>query len=129
MCFNLKLSGNEVYYTILLVLLVKIMLCGKLHCQKVFKLKHISDEVRGVEAERLDAAVVPVQRFDVLCVRHLRLGCRFWGSSFISSPLKFAVRRHKFNTEPLSFGVKGLFGVLGVGVGFGFRVECLGVGT
>ena len=35
MCFNLKLSGNEVYYTIFVILLVKIMLCSKLHCQRV----------------------------------------------------------------------------------------------
>ena len=35
MCFNLKLSGNEVYYIIFKILLVKIMLCSKLHCQKV----------------------------------------------------------------------------------------------
>jgi hypothetical protein len=34
-CFNLKLSGNEVYYTNSLILVVKIMLCSKLHCQKV----------------------------------------------------------------------------------------------
>ena len=45
MCFNLKLSGNEVHYTILKILLVKIMLCSKLHCQKLFKLKHISYEI------------------------------------------------------------------------------------
>ena len=30
-----KLSGNEVYYTIFKMLLVKIMLCSKLDCQKV----------------------------------------------------------------------------------------------
>ena len=35
MCFNLQLSGNEVYYTIFKILLVKIILCSKLHCQKV----------------------------------------------------------------------------------------------
>ena len=37
-----KLSGNEVYHTIFLILLLKIMLCSKLHCQKLFRLKHIS---------------------------------------------------------------------------------------
>ena len=33
-CFNLKFSGNEVYHTIFEILLVKIMLCSKLHHQK-----------------------------------------------------------------------------------------------
>ena len=33
---KLKLSGNEVYYTKSLILLVTNMLCSKLHCQKVF---------------------------------------------------------------------------------------------
>ena len=33
--FNLKLSGNEVYYTNNFISLVKNMLCSKLHCQKV----------------------------------------------------------------------------------------------
>ena len=32
--FNFKISGNEVYYTNLLSLLIKMMLCSKLHCQK-----------------------------------------------------------------------------------------------
>jgi hypothetical protein len=31
--FNLKLSGNEVYYTDPLILLVKNMLCSKLLCE------------------------------------------------------------------------------------------------
>ena len=33
--FNFKLSGNEVYCTNASLLLIKIMLCSKLHCQKV----------------------------------------------------------------------------------------------
>jgi len=37
--FKLKLSGNEVYYTNALLLLIKNMLCSKLHCQKGFELK------------------------------------------------------------------------------------------
>ena len=36
---NLKISGNEVYYTMLSILLVKIMLCSKLHCQIFFHCK------------------------------------------------------------------------------------------
>ena len=36
MCFNSKLSGNEVYCTNASLLLIKIMRCSKLHCQKVF---------------------------------------------------------------------------------------------
>ena len=47
MCFNLLKNGNEVYYTIFKALLVKIMLCSKLHGKKCFKLKHISYQVRG----------------------------------------------------------------------------------
>ena len=35
--FNLKLSGNEVDYTNALLLPIRIMLCSKLHCQKVFR--------------------------------------------------------------------------------------------
>ena len=33
--FNPKLSGNEGYCTNALLFLVKIMLCGKLHCLKI----------------------------------------------------------------------------------------------
>ena len=39
--FNLKLSGNEVYCTNALILLTKIVLCSKLHCQEVLKLKQL----------------------------------------------------------------------------------------
>ena len=35
MCFNFKVSGNEVHYTILRILLIKIVLCSKLRC-KIF---------------------------------------------------------------------------------------------
>ena len=35
---KLKLSGNEVYYTNYLILLVESMLCSKLHCQQGFNL-------------------------------------------------------------------------------------------
>ena len=34
--FNLNLASSEVYHTIFFMLLVKIMLCSKLHRQKVF---------------------------------------------------------------------------------------------
>ena len=33
--FDLKHSGTEVYWTTNLLLLIKIMLCSKFHCQKV----------------------------------------------------------------------------------------------
>jgi hypothetical protein len=36
--FNLKLFGNEVYFTNALVVLIEIMLCSKLHCQTVLNL-------------------------------------------------------------------------------------------
>ena len=36
---NKNLPGNEVYYTNALILLIKIMMCSKLHCQKGFRLK------------------------------------------------------------------------------------------
>ena len=42
-----NISGNEVDYTIILILLVKIMLCSKLRCQKYFKLEHILYEIRA----------------------------------------------------------------------------------
>ena len=42
-----KISGNEVHYPIFYILLVKIMLCSKLHCQKSFKLKHMSYKIPG----------------------------------------------------------------------------------
>ena len=35
-CFNLKLSGNEIDCTHVLLLLIKIMLCSNPHDQKVF---------------------------------------------------------------------------------------------
>ena len=38
-CFNLKLAGNEIYCTHVLLLLIKILLCSKPHDQKVFELK------------------------------------------------------------------------------------------
>ena len=44
MCFNQRKSGNEVDSTIFCKLLVNIMLFSKLHCQKAFRLKHISDQ-------------------------------------------------------------------------------------
>ena len=43
-----KLSKDEVYYTILKILLVKIMLCSQLHCQKSLILKHISYKITTV---------------------------------------------------------------------------------
>ena len=54
MCCNIKLSGHEVCYTIFKILLVKIMLCSKLHCQKVFKLKHISCKIAPAILQALD---------------------------------------------------------------------------
>ena len=35
--FNLKVSGNEVYYTNAVLSLIKIMLCSQLHCQQVLE--------------------------------------------------------------------------------------------
>ena len=49
--FNLKTSGNEVYYTNSLILLIKMMLCGKIHGQKFFKLKLFSYKIEA-EAEQ-----------------------------------------------------------------------------
>ena len=43
--FNLKLWCREVYYTNALILLVKIMLCSKLHCIRVFKSKLFSYKI------------------------------------------------------------------------------------
>jgi len=40
-------SGDEVYYTIFKTLLVKIMLCSRLRCQKVLKLKVVSYQILG----------------------------------------------------------------------------------
>jgi len=42
---NLNLSGNEVYYTNSLILLVKNMLCSKLHYQKGFNLNPFSYKI------------------------------------------------------------------------------------
>ena len=44
--FNLKTSSNEVYYTNSLILLIKMMLCSKLHCQIFRKLKSFSYKLR-----------------------------------------------------------------------------------
>ena len=43
--FILKTSGNEVYYTNSLILLIKMMLYSKLHCQKLSKLKRFSYKI------------------------------------------------------------------------------------
>ena len=40
-----KTSGNEVYYTNALILLINMMLCSKFHCQKFFKLKLFSYKI------------------------------------------------------------------------------------
>ena len=41
-CVSIQnISGNEVYCTIFLISLVKIMLCSKLHFQIFFELEHI----------------------------------------------------------------------------------------
>ena len=45
-----RLSGNQVYYAILQIFLVKIMLCSKINNQKVFELKHDSSEAQFVRA-------------------------------------------------------------------------------
>ena len=45
------MSGNKVHYTIFQILLLKIMLCSKLHYQKSFKLKHISYEITAPVVE------------------------------------------------------------------------------
>ena len=52
LCWNLerkalkfKNFGNEGYYTNSLILLMKMMLCSKLHCQKFFKLKSFSYKI------------------------------------------------------------------------------------
>ena len=45
-CVSLqKISGNEVYYTMFSILLVKIMLCSKLYSQKYLRLKQISHHI------------------------------------------------------------------------------------
>ena len=43
--FQVQLSGDEVYYINSLILLVKKMLCSKLHCQEVFNLKAFSCKI------------------------------------------------------------------------------------
>ena len=53
MCFNLKLSGNQVCRTMFSILLLKIMLCSQLHCQQVCKLKHISYQIVNNESAEL----------------------------------------------------------------------------
>jgi hypothetical protein len=45
--FNIKSSCNEVYYTNYLILPIKMMLCSKLHWQKLFKLKLFSYKIEG----------------------------------------------------------------------------------
>ena len=60
------------------ILLVKIMLCSKLHCQKSFKLKHISYKILSIKSnlevrERLRDVLVPEVRGGEVEVRsHLQ---------------------------------------------------------
>ena len=65
----LKTSGNGVYYTNTLILLIKMMLCSKLHCQKFLRLKSFSYKITWrEEALGLGAHGQPrpaLQRFGV----------------------------------------------------------------
>jgi len=45
MCLNLKLSGNEVFYTASSLLVIFRKSYSELHCQQVFKLKNIAYEI------------------------------------------------------------------------------------
>ena len=54
--FNLTLSYNEIDYTIVLILLAKIMLCSKPHCQKTFKLRVLLRE--------MNAELLPYTRYN-----------------------------------------------------------------
>jgi hypothetical protein len=49
--FQSELSSNEVFCTSALLLLIKIMLCSKLQCQKVFELKLFSYKIQGSGAD------------------------------------------------------------------------------
>ena len=79
-----KRTGNEVYYTNYLTLLVQNMLCSKLHCQKgfdsIFFLYEIDAHTHSVEFRDFDPAtprksVGYVNKFAPhkapYCVRHL----------------------------------------------------------
>ena len=73
-----KISGYEVHYTMSLILLVKIMLCSKLHCQKTFKLKvfsyKISDIVGAVVAgDHVLGALAPRARLPQQAQRRRRV--------------------------------------------------------
>jgi len=56
--FQLKISGNEVYCTNALLLLIKIMPCSQLHCQKV-SIKNTGFVLRS---QHVNLWIVPEQR-------------------------------------------------------------------
>ena len=60
-----KISGNEVYHTFFLMLLVRIMLCLQFHCHECFQLKPISHKIRadlqGGAALALQAVFFPAK--------------------------------------------------------------------
>ena len=48
-----KISGDEVDYTIIVLLPAEIMMCGKPDCQTSFKLEHISREIFPAASEKV----------------------------------------------------------------------------
>ena len=68
--YQFKKSGKEVDHTIFKILLVKTMLCSKLHCQKSSKLKQISYKIgsgldmasyKAVDLRQNPSLIIPVK--------------------------------------------------------------------
>ena len=65
-------SGNEVSYTNSLILLIKMMLCSKLHCQKFFRLQSFSYKIATHESRDVWQKCQVLQSLDLIKAASLR---------------------------------------------------------
>ena len=98
----LKTSGNEVYYTNYLILLIKMMLCSKLHCQKFFKLKIFSHKTSHRPGTKLSGLVngigFPIS--GLVWSHQLPLN----SSTLSSRPVNFVITRRLFDQSSTPAG-------------------------
>ena len=77
---TIKLSGHDVYCTNASLLAMKITLCGKLHHQRVLKLKLLSYTIQADLAQKIEKQAANVQLGPSLSPSHPWL--RIQGSGF-----------------------------------------------
>ena len=111
---KLNLPGNAFYHTNCLLLLLKNMLCGTLHCQKGFNIVLFSYEIAREGGWHLcKAHAGRVQHRVVICPLFLRRPSRDQGSGFRVQGSGFRVQGAGFRVQGAGCRVHPL-GVVGV---------------